>query len=165
MDALHRPPAFLGVLISLLGAGSIAAGLLSGPVLRRVNEGRLVQIALVNGVVGSLLTASGWLPTVVVGRLTLGFYLPWVVVAVITAGQRLSPDHLQGRVAAAITLLLFAAQPLTQAMGVALLGPLDYRAIYGLVAASALLLLTFSRGLSGHVALGSPSASGAPPIG
>lgn len=30
LDALHRPPAFLGVLVSLLGAGSIAAGLLSG---------------------------------------------------------------------------------------------------------------------------------------
>ncbi len=165
VDALHRPPAFLGVLISLLGAGSIAAGLLTGPVLRRVDEGRLVQIALVAGVVGSLLTASGWLPTVVVGRVALGFYLPWVVVAVITAGQRLSPDHLQGRVAAAITLLLFAAQPLTQAIGVALLGPLDYRAIYGLVAASALLLLASTRGLAGHVARASPSAPGAAPVG
>jgi hypothetical protein len=68
-------------------------------------------------------------------------------------------------VAAVITLLLFAAQPLTQAMGVALLGPLDYRAIYGLVAVSALLLLTVTRGLAGHVVLGSPSASGAPPVG
>lgn len=144
VDALHRPPAFLGVLTSLLGAGSVVAGLLSGFVLRRTSERRLAQLGLVNGALGCLLTASGWLPAVLVGRVVLGLFLPWVVIAVITAGQRLTPDRLQGRVAAAITFLLFGAQPFTQAAGAALLGPLDYRTLYAVVAAAAALLLAFT---------------------
>lgn len=140
VDALNRPPAFLGVLTSLLGAGSICAGLTSGRVLRRHDERHLALLGLLAGVAGYLLIATGWLPAVAVGRVVSGFYLPWVVIAAITAGQRLTPDHLQGRVAAAITLLLFAAQPLTQAGGAALINVLDYRSVYVLVAVLGLLL-------------------------
>lgn len=140
VDALNRPPAFLGVLTSLLGAGSICAGVTSGRVMRRHDERHLALLGLLAGVAGYLLIATGWLPAVAVGQVVSGFYLPWVVIAAITAGQRLTPDHLQGRVAAAITLLLFAAQPLTQAGGAALINVLDYRSVYVLVAVLGLLL-------------------------
>lgn len=140
VDALGRQPAFLGVLTSLLGAGSIAAGLSSARVLRGHDERRLVVLGLLTGTAGYLLTASGWLPAVLLGWLVRGFSLPWIVIAVITAGQRLSPDHLQGRVAAAIMLLLFAAQPLTQAAGAVLIDVFEYRLMYVLVAALGLLL-------------------------
>jgi MFS family permease len=141
VDALSRPPAFLGVLTSLLGAGSILAGLTSGRLLHRADERRLVLFGLLAGAAGYLLIASGWLPAVVLGWLVRGFSLPWIVIAAITAGQRLTPDHLQGRVAAAITLLLFAAQPLTQAAGAALIVVLDYQLVYVLVAAFGLFLV------------------------
>lgn len=140
VDALERPPAFLGVLISLLGAGSIAAGLTSGRALRRYDEQRLARLGLLAGVAGYLLIASGWQPTVMLGWLVRGFSLPWIVIATITAGQRLTPDHLQGRVAAAITLLLFASQPLAQAASAALISVVDYRFLYVLVAALGLAL-------------------------
>ncbi len=137
---LSRPPAFLGVLASLLGAGSIGAGLTSARVLRRHDERHLAPLDLLAGVAGYLLIATGWLPSVAVGQVVSGFHLPWVVTAAVTAGQRLTPDHLQGRVAAAITLLLFAAQPLTQAGGAALITVLDHRAVYLLVAGLGLVL-------------------------
>lgn len=140
VDALDRPPAFLGVLTGLLGAGSICAGLTSGRVMRRRDERRLALLGLLAGVAGYLLIAAGWLPAVLLGWLIRGFSLPWIVIAAITAGQRLTPDQMQGRVAAAITLLLFAAQPLTQAGGAALITVLDYHAVYVLVAVLGLLL-------------------------
>jgi MFS family permease len=46
VDALHRSPSFLGVLTSLLGAGSIAAGLVSGPLIKRIGERRLAVCGL-----------------------------------------------------------------------------------------------------------------------
>ena len=49
--------------------------------------------------------------------------------------QRLSDIGLQGRVSAAIGLLVFGPQPLTQAIGAALITRLSYQAVYGLVAA------------------------------
>jgi len=71
----------------------------------------------------------------------LGFAAPWVVVAVVTAGQRLTPDALQGRVAAAITFALFAPLPLAQAVCAALLGDAGFRLPYLLAAAGAALLV------------------------
>ena len=141
VDALHRPPSFLGVLVSALGAGSIVAGLASGPVLRRTGERTLTALALAAGCAGYLLLATGWLPTVLAGRVVLGFAAPWVVVAVVTAGQRLTPDALQGRVAAAITFALFAPLPLAQAVCAALLGDAGFRLPYLLAAAGAALLV------------------------
>ncbi len=38
VEALGRPPAFAGVLYAVQGAGSVAAGLLAGPLLRRMPE-------------------------------------------------------------------------------------------------------------------------------
>jgi len=124
VDSLHRRPAFLGVLTSALGAGSIAAGLLSGPIIRRVHEVGLVRAGLLAGVVGDALLVTDRLPLVVTAYVVLGFFLPWVVIGVITIGQRLTEDHTQGRVSAALTLLLFGPQPVAQVLGVGLLhGP------------------------------------------
>jgi MFS family permease len=135
VDALHRPPAFLGVLVSVLGAGSIAAGLSVGPVLRRVDERRLVLVACACGVTGYLLLGTGSLVPVLVGRFAQGFFLPWALVAVITAGQRLTPDALRGRVASLITLALFGPVPLVQALGAVAFGGVDFRLTYLVTAA------------------------------
>ena len=115
-------------------------GLSSGTLLRRLDERRLALLGLINGALGYALIATAWLPAVLAGWTVRGLSLPWIVIAVITAGQQHSPDALQGRVAAAIALLLFAAQPLTQLFGAALLGPLTFREIYLAVAAAGLLL-------------------------
>jgi MFS family permease len=130
VDALHRPPSFLGVLTGALGAGSIVAGLLSSRLIARFGELTVVLIGLVDAGVGSLLRATGWTVAALAGSFVLGFALPWVVVAAITLTQRLTPQELQGRVSAALTLALFAPLPMMQAIGAGLITRLDYRALY-----------------------------------
>jgi MFS family permease len=130
VDALHRPPGYLGVLTGLLGAGSIVAGLVSGPLITRIGERWLAVLGLANGALGNLLRMTGWEPAALAGSVVSGFALPWTVVALINLAQRTTPDVLQGRVSAAVTLALFAPQPLAHAAGAGAIAGFDYRYVY-----------------------------------
>lgn len=141
VDAMGRAPSFLGVITATVGAGSIAAGVVSSRLVRRFGEPRLLLLGLADSVFGYLLLATGALPGVLIGALLLGFALPWVVIAVINLGQRLTPPHLQGRVAAATALLLFAPQPVTQLAGAAAIAVVDYWGLYLTAAGVALVNL------------------------
>jgi hypothetical protein len=135
LDALHRPPAFLGVLTAALGAGSIVAGLTSSPMITRFGETRVVLFGLINGVVGNLLRATGWLPAAVGGSFVSGFALPWVVIAVVNLTQRRTPNALQGRVSSAITLLLFAPLPFSHGLGALAVAHFAFWQLYVVTAA------------------------------
>jgi MFS family permease len=80
------------------------------------------------------------MPSVWLGSFVLGFALPWVFLAALNAGQQLTPDHLQGRVAAAVTLLLFGPQAPAQALGALLISHVGYRSVYLASALSAVVL-------------------------
>ena len=110
--------------------------------INRFGERRLALLGLANFIVGNLMYATGWLPAALAGAVVLGFALPWSVLAVINLTQRRTPDALQGRVAAVVTLALFAPQPLTQTIGAAIITPLGYRTVYTLTAGLALVLAT-----------------------
>lgn len=140
VDGLHRSPGFLGVITGVLGAGSIVAGLASPYLLRKLGDGVLAAVGVANGCVGYALLASTWLPAVLTGSLLRGFALPWTVVAVINLSQRVTPVDLQGRVAAAVGLVLFGLQPVAQLLGAAASAHLDYRLAYAAVAAVSLPL-------------------------
>ncbi|HEY0239557.1 MAG TPA: MFS transporter [Friedmanniella sp.] len=139
--ALGRPPAFLGVLAALLGGGSVVASLVSGPVLRRLGPVATVVAGLVAYALGTTLRAVPDVRLVVLGSVVLGFALPWVFLAALTAVQELTPDHLQGRTSAAVTLLLFGPQAPVQALGSLLIAHLGYQAIYLGSAAAAVAIL------------------------
>jgi MFS family permease len=130
VDALHRPPSFLGVVVGALGAGSIIASLISGTLIKRIGERRLLLLGLVDGVLGNLIRMIGTTPAALAAWFVLGFALPWVVVAVINLAQRLTPDELQGRVTAAIMLGLFGLQPLGPAASALAIAHVDFRTIY-----------------------------------
>lgn len=138
VHGLGQRPAFLGVLSALLGAGSIVAALSAGRVIERFDESTLALIGLANFAVGDLLRATGWLPAAVCGSLVLGFALPYVFLATLGIAQRLTPQHLQGRVAAAVTLALFGPAAPMQALGSLLIAHTSYRVIF--VASAALSL-------------------------
>jgi MFS family permease len=138
VDALHRPASFLGLITGALGAGSIIAGLVSGALIRRAGERRLVLLGLLNGVAGTVLRMIPTVPTALLGGFVLGFALPWTIVGVINLMQRETPDALQGRAAAAVTLALFGPLPLTQAIGALAIAHLDYRVLYGVTALATL---------------------------
>jgi hypothetical protein len=130
VDALLRPPEFLGLMAGALGAGSILAGLTS----RFVGD-RLGVLGLVNGAVGNGLLAVGTVWASLLGSFVLGFALPWTVLAVLNLSQHRTPDSLQGRVGAAIGLALFAPQPLAHALGALAVAHVSYRWLFLGVAA------------------------------
>jgi hypothetical protein len=134
VQAMGEPAAFLGVLTACLGAGSIIASIVSGRLVTRIGEFRLAVLGMANFAVGNLLRATGWLPAAVLGFLVLGFALPWVFLAVLNISQRLTPMHLQGRVSAAVLLLLFGPQAPAQAAGSLLIKYLTYWQLYLLTA-------------------------------
>jgi hypothetical protein len=130
VEGVDKPPAFLGVFSGLLGAGSIAASLLSSSVLRRFGEHRLAVMGLVDLALGTLLYATGWLPAALLGSLVLGFALPWLFLAVLAITQREAPTPLQGRVSAAVSFALFGPQAPLQALGALAIAEFSYRQLY-----------------------------------
>lgn len=130
VHALGQRPAFLGVLSALLGAGSVLAALSAGRVIGSFGESRLAMLGLVNFAAGDLLRATGWLPAAACGSLVLGFALPYVFLATLSITQRLTPQQLQGRVSAAVTLALFGPQAPMQALGSLLIVHTSYRVIF-----------------------------------
>ncbi|HTP18762.1 MAG TPA: hypothetical protein VMJ65_04110 [Solirubrobacteraceae bacterium] len=56
--------------------------------------------------------------------------LPWVFLATLNLAQRLTPNGLQGRVSAAITLALFGPQAPMQALGALTIGHTSFRVVF-----------------------------------
>ncbi|GAA1265306.1 MFS transporter [Kitasatospora nipponensis] len=131
---LHRPDAFLGVLICIQGAGALAAGLIASALMRRLGERRLVALGLAGASTGFLLQAFASLPAVLAGACLVGAGLPWITVGIVTLFQRRTPAELLGRTNAALGLALSAPQALAIALGAALVAALDYRIVLAAVA-------------------------------
>jgi len=130
VSAVGERPAFLGVFSAVLGAGSIIAALTSGKLLGRVGVRGLALAGLIDFAAGNLLRATGMLPLALAGTLVLGFALPWAYLAVLNLAQRETPNELQGRVSAAVTLALFGPQAPLQALGSVLITLVGFAAIY-----------------------------------
>lgn len=130
VTVIGEPPSFLGVLSAALGAGSVAASLLSARWLSRFGETRLVVWGMGNMAVGGILWSLGWMPAAVVGALVSGFALPWVFLGLLNLSMRVTPDALQGRVSAAISLVFFGPQAPMQALGALAITQVSYRVLY-----------------------------------
>ncbi|WP_433888583.1 MFS transporter [Streptomyces sp. CA-111067] len=124
---LHRPPAFVGVLYAVQGAGSIVAGLVAGAVMRRLPERAFAATGLVLFTTGAAVRAVPSLPVVLAGTLAVGVGLPWVIVAAFTAVQQHTAPELVGRVAAAAGTVVFGPTALAAALGAGLVAVADYR--------------------------------------
>ncbi|AGS66855.1 MFS transporter [Streptomyces collinus] len=143
---LRRPPAFLGVLGSLQGAGAIAAGVVTAVLLRRAGERRTVVLGLACAGAGFLLSAAPYLLAVAPGAVLIGASLPLIVAGAMTLFQRRTPTSLMGRTGAALNVLIGVPQTAAIAAGAGLIALVDYRVILAvmgaLMAASALYLAT-----------------------
>lgn len=120
-SGLHRPPAFVGVLVAVQGAGAVIGGLSAATLVRRNGEARLAGGALLVAGIGALLQIPPSLASVSVGLVLFGMAIPWLVVAVINLTQRLTPSELQGRAYSAVDTLITAPQALSIAVGAALI--------------------------------------------
>jgi MFS family permease len=142
-ETLHRPPSFIGVLMSFQGVGAVLGGLTAARFLKRVGDVRLAGIGIF--VFGA---ADGFLLVPHVGAIAAaaagaGVGLVWAVVAIATAYQRRSPSHLQGRVSAAANMLFSVPQTISIALGAALITLIDYRVEIVIMTAAVLLAATY----------------------
>ncbi|MCU1588809.1 MAG: transporter [Frankiales bacterium] len=128
-SGLHRPPAFIGVLVSVQGIGALAGGLLAARLVRRLGETWALGVGLLLWGVGG----AGWMSThlsvVLAGNVVLGFGLPLQAVALTTLLQRQTPGRLMGRVSAATDVLIGGPLLVSIAVGALLIGVLDYRVL------------------------------------
>lgn len=120
IDRLGHSPAYAGVLYAVQGAGSVAAGLLSGTALRRLGERRFAVYGIALAAVAAGLRAIPSDPLVLVCSAAWGAGLPCVLIAALTAVQRETPDALLGRTAATANTLVFTPNVLGLAVGAAL---------------------------------------------
>jgi MFS family permease len=143
-QGLHKPAAFLGVLISVQGVGGLLGGLTAAAVIRRVGEvgavalglGLFIPIDLTGALVPVL-----WLtfPAMVL----CGFGLPYLIVGLNTLMQRVTPSDLMGRTSAATDALISGPQALSIGAGAVLVGIVDFHILMGVMATVILLAATW----------------------
>lgn len=136
---LGREPAFLGLLSAVQGAGSVATGLLAGPLLRRLPERRFGAAGIALFAVGLALRAVPYDAPVLAGSLAVGLGLPAVLIAAMTAVQREIPPAVLGRTAATAGTVMFAPNAVALALGAGLLTVVPFTAVLPTAGAGALL--------------------------
>lgn len=148
LDGFDKPPTFVGPVVTAQGVGAVIGGLLSSRLVRRLGEPHAIVAGLLLVAVGLGGTASA--VTLWELFLSVAFFgagLPMVIVAYTTLLQRATPSRLMGRVSTATDVLITTPQAVSIALGALLVGLLDYRVIFvlmatGVLAAAAYLLLT-----------------------
>jgi MFS family permease len=145
-QGLGRGPEFFGVLAAIQGGGSIVGGITAAFLIHRLGEKSVVAIALVALGAGMAVAIVPNVAVVIACVIVVGISIPWFVVGFATLRQRLTPARLQGRVAAATNMALNGPQTVGTAMGAALIGLFDYRALMvamGVSVALCAILATF----------------------
>jgi MFS family permease len=134
-DGLHRPPAFLGVLLAVQGAGAVAAGACAPAVMARAGERRGCALGMTVAAAGLPLLATSSLALVLAGATVFGAGMSWILVGAVTLLQRSTPAHLQGRAYAVLEMALAVPQTAAVAVGAALVGLVDHRLLLMAMAA------------------------------
>ncbi len=135
LDGLHRPAAFLGVLVAVQGIGAIVGGVLATGLVNRVGDARLFVAGLVLLGAGVALETVPSLGTAFVGFLLFGCGLPALQVAAATMLQHRTPNAVMGRTAAAFEVISSVPYTASIGLGALVVGIVDYRLVFGVVAA------------------------------
>lgn len=150
---LGHPPTYVGLLYALQGAGSVAVGLLAGPLMRRMPERVFAAggIALFAAAVG--LRALPYDAVVLASAVAVGIGLPCVLIVALTAVQRETPDAVLGRTAATANTLIYVPNAVSLALGAGLVAFIDITVLLPVTGVIGLLTaagLTFYGGLPGR---------------
>jgi MFS family permease len=139
-EGLHRQPAFLGVMVTVQGIGSIAGGLSAGSLIRRIGELRAAGAGLLAIGFGLGLYSIATLPTVLPGSVVVGAGVAVFLVAYNTLIQRMTAPEMQGRVFAAGEAATSLPFTLSIGIGAALVSAVSFRLLFGLCAAGTALV-------------------------
>ncbi|WP_109031990.1 MFS transporter [Streptomyces rubrogriseus] len=123
VGALGHSPAYAGALYAVQGAGSVVAGLLAGPAVRRLGGRRFAAVGIALFAVAVAVRAAPYDAVALATSAAVGAGLPAVLIAALTAVQHETPGPLLGRVAATANSLVFAPNVLGLAAGAALVEP------------------------------------------
>lgn len=152
---LHRPPAFLGVLVSVQGIGALVGGATAASLIRRLGEQRSVGLGQLAFGIAMLTLITHSLAVTLAGMVLIGVSLPWMAVGYITLIQRSSPSELMGRVSTSASFVVTTPQVVSIGVGAAAVAVVDYRILLVLMAvvlalAAAYLGIGNRRPLSGR---------------
>jgi MFS family permease len=138
-QGLHKPPTFLSLLITVQGIGAIIGALFASKAMSRLGEPAVIAIALAAfgiaigvNVVPSVPLALASMPFAGVGN-AVGF------VAFSTLLQRRTAGPLIGRVSAASDVAIGGAQTVSMATGATLIGFVDFRVMFAVIAEALLV--------------------------
>ncbi|MFJ7776285.1 MFS transporter [Streptomyces yangpuensis] len=149
-DVLGRPPAYVGVLYAVQGAGSVLSGLVAGPLLRRLPVRVFTAAGTALFALGCGGRALPYEAAALVCSALIGAGLPCVLIAALTTVQREVPDSVVGRAAATANTLVFVPNALALALGAGLVALVDVRVLLPLLTAAglavSLLLVTVPAG-------------------
>jgi MFS family permease len=134
-EGLGRPPAFLGVLEVFQGVGAVAAGLTAARAIRRFGEVRVAGVGLACFAAGVALVIPGDLAGAFAGFAVAGIGVAWTVIGFVTALQRLTPLHLQGRVSGTAGMAIGVPQTFSIALGAVLITVVDWRLLLAVMGA------------------------------
>lgn len=166
-EGLHRPPGFVGVLISAQGVGGLLGGLTAARMVRRFGEIGTIALGVVlfAPLFLTSTTPTVWLafPTVVIA----GAGLPYTIVGLYTLMQRSTPAEFMGRTSASVDALISGPQALSIGVGAMLVELVDFRILLGvmtLVVLAAGAYLWRGRQLSAAIptVVGNPASAGEP---
>lgn len=149
-----------GVLFSLLAAGGIAGGVLSGHLQRRLGRARTLTASLAGMVAYVVVPALTESVVIVAVTFVVGGFMimAWNVI-VVSFRQRVTPDDLLGRVNSAFRLVAWGTLPLGAALGGAIGEWLGVRWVFVLMGLVTLTLFIPNRELT-EEALSGASRSG-----
>ncbi|MFG2024633.1 MFS transporter [Streptomyces sp. NPDC048825] len=139
-EGLGHAPAYVGLLYAAQGAGSVAVGLASGPLLRRLGTHRFAGYGIALTALAVTARALPYEAAALVSCAAVGAGLPCVLIAALTAVQRETPAGLLGRTTATANTLMFAPSAVGLALGAGLVELVDYQVL--LVALGLIRLVT-----------------------
>ncbi|WP_181871059.1 MFS transporter [Sphaerisporangium album] len=135
-EGLHRSTAFIGVVASFQGAGSIAGGVATGTLIRRYGEARAAAIGFAFGAVGMALVIPTSVVGMCVGAVLVGVSIPVFLVATTTLVQRRTEGELQGRALTAMEALIDIPFIASLGLGSLIIQFVPFRFIYAFSAAA-----------------------------
>lgn len=138
-EGLGHSPTYAGVLYAVQGAGSVAVGLLAGPLLRRLPERVFTAAGIALFAVAVGVRALPYDAVALAASAAIGAGLPCVLIAAMTAVQREAPAAALGRTAATANTLMMVPNAVALALGAGLIALVDIGVLLPLVGAAALL--------------------------
>jgi hypothetical protein len=132
---LHRPPAFLAVLVTVQSVGGLLSGALAAPVVRRVGELGSIALGLLTMAAGVSLMTYPSLGLAFVAVPLAGMGLPLVLVGLNTLVQRRTPAALMGRVWTVNGMFVDGPQALSIAASAILVSIVDFRVLLAAIGA------------------------------